>query len=169
MYKKNKSENFNDFFFGKNSEPTPVFDAGVCDCTCVCSCQCACDCDRDCSCDCSYCDCDTSSCSSGSCCFITTATLTSLGKDDDCIELTAFRQFRDTYLKNKFEDEIQEYYRIAPPICKKIDEQTNSKEIYLNLYDEYISKGYALLLENKSEEAHILYKQMIKDLITRKY
>jgi len=56
MYSKTKSENFNEFFFGKNSELAPAFDAGVCDCTCVCACQCACHCDCHCDCDC-YCNC----------------------------------------------------------------------------------------------------------------
>jgi len=95
MYSKDKSENFNDFFFRKNPESTSAFDASVCDCSCICACGHTCVCDCNCGCDCD-CDCD---CSSG--CFITTATLTSLGKDDNCIELTIFREFRDTYLKKQ--------------------------------------------------------------------
>ena len=51
-----------------------------------------------------------SSSSSGGC-FITTATLLSLGKDDNCRELNLFRNFRDTYVKDCYPSLILEYYK----------------------------------------------------------
>ena len=56
-------------------------------------------------------------------CFITTAVCQELGKPDDCEELTAFRAFRDGYLRSQPDGEalIREYYNIAPGIVTCIN------------------------------------------------
>ena len=56
-------------------------------------------------------------------CFITTAVCQELGKPDDCEELTAFRAFRDGYLRSRPDGEalIREYYNIAPGIVTCIN------------------------------------------------
>ena len=103
-------------------------------------------------------------------CFITTATCESMGKPDDCEELTAFRKYRDETLRNTSEGQalIAEYYRIAPDIVKKISLEPNADEIYGFLYDSYIRPGYNLLREGKGDEAKALYAKGVK-LLADKY
>lgn len=52
-------------------------------------------------------------------CFITTAVCKTFDKPDNCPELTAFRTFRDTYMKEDeaLNNEVNNYYEIAPKIC----------------------------------------------------
>ena len=59
--------------------------------------------------------------SSGSICFITTACVTSLGCPDDGYELTAFRKFRDKWLKLQPNgvSVIEKYYAVAPQSTRK--------------------------------------------------
>lgn len=49
-------------------------------------------------------------------CFITTATCAAEGQADDCAELTAFRAFRDGWLRQRPDgpERIAEYYAVAP-------------------------------------------------------
>ena len=106
--------------------------------------------------------------SSGSC-FITTATLTALGKDDNCIELNMFRKFRDTYLKENSADKIQKYYRIAPAICDVINQEQNAKEIYKNIWERHLSACYHMIKIGEFDEAYLLYKKMVSDLFDDKF
>jgi hypothetical protein len=73
-------------------------------------------------------------------CFLTTACVTTLGKPDNCPELTTLRTFRDNILVNMHEGKemITEYYTIAPPIVKNINAQPEHKEIYLGIYNDMI-------------------------------
>ena len=63
-----------------------------------------------------------------------------LGKSDDCYELTAFRSFRDSWLRMQpgGRELIEEYYRIAPGIVAAIDSQPNSPAIYQSILDNYL-------------------------------
>ena len=40
-------------------------------------------------------------------------------------------------------DEVEEYYRITPTICKNIDKDTNSSEIYESIYQKWIKDAVA--------------------------
>ena len=73
-------------------------------------------------------------------CFITSAVCQYLGKSDDCYELTAFRSFRDSWLRMQpgGRELIEEYYRIAPGIVAAIDSQPNSPAIYQSILDNYL-------------------------------
>ena len=73
-------------------------------------------------------------------CFLTTACVTTLGKPDNCIELTTLRNFRDNVLMNMHEGKelIEEYYSIAPSIVENINKAEGKSEIYLNIYNEMI-------------------------------
>ncbi|GEM_PF-1321020 len=73
-------------------------------------------------------------------CFITTAVCDSFGKADDCYELTMFRSFRDNWLLNQTngKDLIDEYYRIAPRIVDKINQLSDSKKIYFDIWEQYL-------------------------------
>lgn len=99
-------------------------------------------------------------------CFLTTATCLVLGKPDECEELVAFKKYRDTYLINENDGKqlIREYYRIAPEILNKIDEEQDSKQVYFKMYDDYISVGYRYLLEKEYKKAKEIYIKMVVDL-----
>ena len=97
-------------------------------------------------------------------CFITTATLQSLGKDDDCYELNTLRTFRDTYLKQVAPNLIEEYYEIAPSMVTILDGRTDKEHIYKSLYNNYLSSCLNLIEQGKYEETQELYIDMVKYL-----
>ncbi|MFC4808820.1 tetratricopeptide repeat protein [Paenibacillus sp. GCM10023250] len=102
-------------------------------------------------------------------CFLTTATCQSLGKEDDCEEILAFKKYRDEHLIEDSDGAslIREYYRIAPEIIEKIEQQPNSKETYQELYDHYIAVGYAFLLNKDYVKAKATYVDMVQYLCER--
>lgn len=75
-------------------------------------------------------------------CFITTAVCESEGKPDDCYELTAFRGFRDNYLKSCADGPalIDEYYEIAPVIVNCIKFCDDSDARYREIKEKYLDK-----------------------------
>ena len=99
-------------------------------------------------------------------CFITTAVCESLGRADDCYELTMFRQFRDTWFRNQDDGEslIQEYYAIAPRIVSNINQLNNAKEIYRNIWTKYLKPCLANLEANDKISCKKRYMQMVMDL-----
>ncbi len=97
-------------------------------------------------------------------CFITTATIFALQKDDNCIELNLFRNFRDTFVKSRDEGIILDYYKIAPVICDKINQDPNHELIYNLIWENYLSKCLLFIENGKLEETFKLYKQMVEDL-----
>lgn len=97
-------------------------------------------------------------------CFITSATLLKLKKTDNCYELNKFREFRDNWLKSYDPDEILEYYKIAPSIVDKIDEQKNSENIYSNIWDNHLSQCLSLIENNQFDRAFTIYKSMFNNL-----
>lgn len=100
--------------------------------------------------------------SSGSLCFISTATLSILGKDDNCEELMILRSFRDEYLlKNGFEKEVYYYYEIAPKIVTEIDKKENKEKIYNEIYSKYLISIVFDIKNNKYETAILNYKKMV--------
>ena len=103
---------------------------------------------------------------SSSGCYITTAVCGSLGKPDNCTELTSFRNFRDTYLSHCADGEIliKEYYEIAPQIVSNIQSLPDSAEIYRGIWDEYLSTCYKLILNAENEKCKQLYIKMTIDL-----
>ena len=101
-------------------------------------------------------------------CFITSAVCQTFGKPDDCPELTAFRQFRDNYMKNQKEmrKEVEQYYIIAPKICHAINAKGRdaAKQEYARIWDDYLSSAYAALKKHNLDTAHDIYKMMVNDL-----
>lgn len=99
-------------------------------------------------------------------CYITTATCYALKKNEGCSELNTFRKFRDNWLmKQEYgKSLIKEYYRIAPSIVKSINKLHNSKEIFLNIWNDYLIFCYELLLEKQYNEARDKYIEMVSDL-----
>ena len=107
--------------------------------------------------------------SSGSGCFITTATLTSIGKPDNCEELNLLREYRDKWLVNRNDGKqlIAEYYNIAPRIVDAINTQPDRQEIYAELWKNDIKPCLGLIKKNQYEEAKSVYGNVITKLKER--
>lgn len=99
--------------------------------------------------------------STGSGCFLTSACVDALGKEDDCEELTILRVYRDGWLAQQpnGKAEIQEYYRIAPEIVEKIKMSGKSKEIFKRIYDDMVKPCVELIKKKEYEAAHSIYKE----------
>ena len=99
-------------------------------------------------------------------CFITTAVCEAEGKPDDCAELTAFRAFRDGYLKAQPDGEalIEEYYRIAPTIVMCIDVCGDRAERYAAIREQYLQPCYDALQAGDLAGCKTKYVRMVRDL-----
>ena len=99
-------------------------------------------------------------------CFITTAVCEAEGKPDDCAELTAFRAFRDGYLKAQPDGEalIEEYYRIAPTIVMCIDVCGDRAERYAAIRAQYLQPCYNALQAGDLAGCKTKYVRMVRDL-----
>jgi len=99
-------------------------------------------------------------------CYVTTAVCETFGKPDDCYELTLFRDYRDTYLalQEDGEDLIREYYDLAPTIVKHINKKENRKEIYENIWKEYLNPCIGMIEQGNNAQCKELYVNMVRDL-----
>ena len=106
----------------------------------------------------------TSTQSSG--CFITSAVCRTLGKPDDCYELTAFRSFRDNWLCGQPDGQtlIQEYYQVAPAIVAQIDKRSDSKEIYQSIWETHLLPCLCNIESQQFIQCKNTYISMIKQL-----
>ena len=95
-------------------------------------------------------------------CFLTSACVGYMGKADDCKELTALRNFRDTYMKSTPEGRelVEEYYRIAPTIVENIDASPDRAKIYDGIY-KTVEKCVALIENKEYEQTMTEYKNMV--------
>ena len=108
----------------------------------------------------------TSSSSSSGPCFLTSACVEARGLADDCHELQTLRTFRDGYMRNLPEGaaEVQEYYRVAPPIVAKIKEQANSLAVFDTIYRELVEPCVRLIEAGENEQAHRIYRDYVARL-----
>lgn len=99
-------------------------------------------------------------------CYITTATCEEFNKPDNCYELTAFRNFRDNWLKKQSDgpELIERYYATAPSIVEKINQQPNRTEIYQNIQNNYLSKCLTYIENGENEKCKALYIAMVEHL-----
>lgn len=104
-------------------------------------------------------------------CFITTATCRSKNLPDDCHELETLRAFRDKYMKENesMKADVQEYYKIAPTICRNIDKLKNSNEIYDDIWKDYLKDAVAAVDTCEFEMAYKIYKKMVLELKDKYY
>ena len=102
-------------------------------------------------------------------CYITQATCEYLGKSDDCAELTAFRAFRDGYLKRCRDGErlIAEYYRTAPAIVQRISFHADRDRIYEELWLNYLSPCFDDLRAGRETVCKARYCRMVRTLEKR--
>ena len=99
-------------------------------------------------------------------CFISTATMLSLNKNDDCEELMILRKFRDNWLVNQSygKNLINKYYEDAPKIVDKIDELPNSIQCYNEIWQKYLSNIITNIKKNEYCKALSRYKEMVVNL-----
>ena len=99
-------------------------------------------------------------------CFITTAVCEEEGKPDDCEELTAFRAFRDGYLKSCPDGEalIREYYDIAPGIVTCINLGSERRETYRAIRETWLAPCYEALQNGRLAQCKDRYVDMVRTL-----
>lgn len=99
-------------------------------------------------------------------CYITTAVCESLGKPDDCYELTLLRNYRDQYLINQEggDEIVKEYYDIAPTIVKRINKREDHRDVYRKIWEQYLSPCIKLIEEDKNLECREVYTDMVHEL-----
>ena len=93
-------------------------------------------------------------------CFLTSACVEARGLPDDCEELTILRNYGDTYLRNMSggDEEVLQYYRIAPTIFEHIKARNDSAEIWGKVYREMVLPCVEMIKAEKMAEAFMLYK-----------
>ena len=96
-------------------------------------------------------------------CFITTAVCQQSGKPDDCAELTAFRAFRDGYLRACPDGPalIDRYYQIAPSIVWEIEKQPDKAGRYDAIRRTYLLPCYDDLQAGRLKQCKERYEQMV--------
>ena len=99
-------------------------------------------------------------------CFITTAICARDGKPDDCEELTAFRAFRDGYLRDQPDGPalIERYYDIAPGILLHLDLAQDSDKLYEKLKQQYLMPCYKDLQRGHLRRCKDRYTKMVRSL-----
>lgn len=99
-------------------------------------------------------------------CFITTAVCLTLGKPDNCEELTLMRSFRDEWLREQPDGvkRIEEYYRIAPTIVAEIDKLPECLTIYADIYKQYILPCVENARNKKYMKCDEIYTDMVNAL-----
>ena len=95
-------------------------------------------------------------------CFITTAVCDHLGLPDDNAFLNTFRKFRDEWMGGKANDEVKEYYRIAPSIAERIK---HDKEKLQSILNDSLVPAYFAILKGDNEKAHEIYRSMVQGLM----
>ncbi len=99
-------------------------------------------------------------------CYITTAVCESLGKSDDCYELTTLRNYRDEYLQQTEDGEamVKKYYDVAPTIVKHINRNPEKERIYQEIWKDYLSPCIRLIENHENEQCSVLYQDMVNTL-----
>ncbi len=97
---------------------------------------------------------------SNSGCFLTSACVEARRLPDDCEELTVLRRYRDGYLRRRpgGEEEVREYYRIAPRIVEAVNARENAGEIWNRVYEEMVLPCVRMIQSGAMEDAFRLYK-----------
>jgi hypothetical protein len=100
-------------------------------------------------------------------CFITTACVKYYGLDDDCYQLETLRKFRDNHLLKSSQNKslVEQYYRIAPILVKCLEEDTNRKDLFKEVFKE-INFACKAIDENNFEKATNIYKDVVIYLMT---
>ena len=99
-------------------------------------------------------------------CFITTAVCMQEGKPDDCAELTAFRNFRDGYLR-ACEDGpqlIDAYYDVAPSIVWQIETSSDPDARYTAIRETWLEPCFRDIQAGRLSSCKERYASMVREL-----
>jgi hypothetical protein len=101
-------------------------------------------------------------------CFLTTACVRYFGLPDNCEQLTILRNYRDTYLgaSDEGRELVEEYYRIAPVLVRKINKDSKRAGIYTYIYD-VIRRSCDFIGLNDYQGAEKAYRAMVHNLSAR--
>ena len=99
-------------------------------------------------------------------CFLTSACVQARGLPDDCEELTVLRRYRDGYLRHcpGGEEEIRQYYAIAPQIVEAVNARKDAAEIWARVYEEMVLPCVRMIQSGSMEDAFRLYKDYTLNL-----
>ena len=99
-------------------------------------------------------------------CFITTAVCQQAGKPDDCDELTAFRCFRDGYLRACADGPalIDRYYDIAPGIVLRIEQSAQRDAAYDRIRQTWLEPCLADIQAGRLRACKERYMAMVTTL-----
>jgi hypothetical protein len=105
-------------------------------------------------------------------CYLTTVCVDHMGLPDNCYELQVLRKFRDNYLVHSDGGEtiVQEYYKMAPIVVKRLQEQKESDAILTAMYQDLVLHCVGLIEEQKLEEAkdfYLNYSLTLQNLLTQ--
>lgn len=105
----------------------------------------------------------------GGCCYLTTACLIVLKENfrDDCEELMTLRNFRDTFVQENHPCEVDRYYRDAPLIVEKINNSSEKRFIYEEIYTELVKPTLRAIEEHQYREAFRIYQDFSLQLFER--
>lgn len=99
-------------------------------------------------------------------CYITTAVCKSLGKPDDCEELTRLREYRDHWLMlvEGGPALVDEYYETAPAVLKAMAARPDYDAVCADVYERYIRPCLQLIEAGEYSECKELYVQMVRKM-----
>lgn len=99
-------------------------------------------------------------------CYITTAVCESMGKPDDCYELTVLRSYRDGYMMQSEEGRelVEEYYDTAPFLVQVLNMHPDREQIYNDIYQNYLEPCIQCIEKNENEECRNIYVDMVHGL-----
>ena len=97
-------------------------------------------------------------------CYLTTATVTHKGKEDDCAELTAMRDLRTYIIEKGHEDLIFDYYKYSKHIVKEIKKQKNPEPYYDKIY-ESVKRVMKYMSNKEYDNAFNDYLDMYYELV----
>lgn len=99
-------------------------------------------------------------------CFITTAVCRHSGKPDDCAELTAFRGFRDGYLRACADGPalIDKYYDIAPGIVLHLELDSDRDAKYEAIRKNYLEPCFSDIRAGRLARCKERYTDMVLTL-----
>lgn len=105
---------------------------------------------------------------SGSMCYITTAICEIQGKANDCLELQALRNYRDTWLQHQVggRELIAEYYRTAPALAASLHADANRSMVADKLYQDYLLPCISFIRNNQPEACREHYIRMVNFIST---
>lgn len=88
---------------------------------------------------------------------------------DDCAELTAFRAFRDGWLRQRPDgpERIAEYYAVAPSIVAGVEYCDDAPARYAEIRSRWLGPCYAALQRGEMERCYDTYQDMVQTLQER--